>query len=240
MGRYWSDRQLDRATPPQALDARGRAVLRAVDGHFAGHPLSGFAIKDPMTCPAEALPALIAEYSMEEFIEPGLPEDVVRRILANRWQLKKYKGYDKGVRLGLDLLGMTADITHWHQMEPKDPANTQKLTINLGDRLFAPSPHVKRPRDLDAATRMIRATKRYSQDIAVAFGFTLKAIAPGARAAGFSLVSDEGTPQVNAAAGATRRTRAALTAHIRNTETTLGLRGQRRAAGALFALMEAV
>jgi phage tail P2-like protein len=240
MARYWPDRQLDRVTPPQMLDARGKALLRSLDGHFAANPVSGFASKDPETCPASVLPALIAEYSMEEFITPGLPEAVVRQILKNRWALKKYKGYDKGVWLGLALLGMEADIQHWHQMEPKGPANTQRLTITLGDKLFPTSSELKHPRELDAATQMVRVTQRLSQDVSVHFGLGIR----GQRHLGtnaFGRMIDRRIPRVEANAGLKRRQAASLIGRIKATATnTVGTRLHARTGIAIFGKLEAV
>lgn len=161
--RYWPDREINKALPPQTNDRRGRAFARVFDGHFADNPISGFAVKDPATCPAEALPALIAEYSMEEFIAPGLPEVYVREILKNRWLLKKYKGYDKGVKLGLALLGVEAEIIHWHQRTPKGPANTQTVRFSPSAPIYSSETTLLGERTLQAAQQMIEATKRLSQ-----------------------------------------------------------------------------
>lgn len=175
MTRYWPDEQLDRITPPQVHDARGRAMLRVLDSFFADQPLLGFHIKDPATCPAEMLPALIAEYSMEEFIEEGFPEDVVRRILKNAWLLKRFKGYDKGVRLGLELLGMEADIEHWHQMVPMGTPNTHRIHILLDAPVFPESTSVFDDREVQAVSSMVEACKRFSQESEINFGLARRA-----------------------------------------------------------------
>ena len=136
MKRIWSDRQMERATPPQAKDIRGKAFLAAVNQVLGDRPLAGPHMRDPEACPAEVLPALVAESSMEEFIAPGLPEHVVRRILANRWLLQSLEGTDAGVKLGLRLLGMTAVIEHWWQQSPMGQPNTHNLTFFIGEQLF--------------------------------------------------------------------------------------------------------
>ena len=119
MTRYWPDSQLDRITPPQVLDERGKAILRSLDHIIGERPIEEFYVRDAVTCPSEALPALIAETSMEEFIEPGLPEAIVRRILKHAWLLQSLAGKDDGVLLGLSLLGINATITQWWQTKPK-------------------------------------------------------------------------------------------------------------------------
>lgn len=170
----WSREHIERITPPQALDARGRALLQAVAGVAQDKPIREFFVKDPETCPAEALPALIAEMSMEEFIEPGLPEHVQRRILKNAWLLQSMEGYDAGVKLGLGLLGMTAVIEHWWQAEPRRAPNTHVITFFVGEQLFPNDRVYITPRDKKAALRMIDATKRWSQESTVQVGAVLR------------------------------------------------------------------
>lgn len=171
MARYWPDDQLDRITPPQVLDARGRAYLRTLDHLIGDRPIAAFQVRDAETCPAEALPALIAEWSMEEFIDPDLPEDIQRQILKNAWLLQKLEGYDAGVKLGLGLLGMTATIEQWYRQTPMAAPNTHRLTIMIDDVLY-PDDEAGyfAPRQLDATLRMIDATKRWSQDSELRLG----------------------------------------------------------------------
>lgn len=174
MARIWSDRQLERATPTQAKDIRGKAFLSAVNRLLGDLPLPGPHMRDPETCPTEVLPALVAEYSMEEFIEPGLPEHVVRRILKNRWLLQSLEATDAGVKLGLSLLGMTAVIEHWWQANPKRDANTHNLTFFIGERLFPNDQVFFGEREKKAALRMTRATKRWSQESTIYVGAALR------------------------------------------------------------------
>ncbi len=164
MGRYWSDYQLDRATPPQAKDVRGEAVIRTLDNFIGDQPVTALSVRDPETCPASALPALIAEMSMEEYIDPSLPEHVQRRVLKNAWVLHSLKGYDSGVKMGLDLLGMTMQIEHWWQVDPKREPNTHRLIYYIGEDLFPGEPSHLNQRSTKAALRMIDATKRWSQE----------------------------------------------------------------------------
>lgn len=171
---YWPDEQLDRITPPGATDARGRAVMRALSAFVGGQPLSDFYVRDADTCPAEALPALIAEYSLEEYITPGLPEFVLRRIIKHAWFLHEAKGYDAGVQLGLSLLGVTADIRHWHQEEPVGAPNTHRITFYIGEQLFPDSDALLGAGEVRAAIRMNDATKRWSQESVIEVGVGLR------------------------------------------------------------------
>jgi phage tail P2-like protein len=173
MGQYWSDKQLDSITPPQVLDARGRATIRALDALLSGPATSQSFVRDPATCPADALPALLAEMSMEEFITPDLPEHVQRRILKNAWLLQSLEGYDAGVELGLSLLGMQMLLKHWHQETPKGPANTHTITFLVGETFFDEDV-ILGPRIIAAAHRMITATKRLSQESNIRIGANMQ------------------------------------------------------------------
>lgn len=164
MGRYWNDQEIDRITPPQINDIRGHAILRALDRAIADRPLRDFFIRDAYTVPAAMLPALIAEYSLEEFITPDLPESFVRKIIANQWFLHEGKGYDDGVLLGLSLLGMSATIIQWYQQTPIAPTDTHIITFSVDELLFADGDGHFDQRQIKAAQQMIDATKRWSQD----------------------------------------------------------------------------
>lgn len=174
MARIWSDRQLARATPPQANDVRGNAFLSAINRYLGDRTRPGPHVRDPDTCPVEVLPALIAEYSMEEFIEPGLPEHVQRRILKNRWLLQSLEGKDDGVKLGLSLLGMKTVIEHWWQANPKRAANTHDLIFFIGEQLFPNDQVFFGEREKKAALRMIAATKRWSQESTIYVGVSMR------------------------------------------------------------------
>ncbi|WP_282093028.1 phage tail protein I [Epibacterium ulvae] len=240
MARSWTDTQLDLVTPPQALDERGRAMIRVVDRMMAEIPIASLNIKDPTTCDASMLPALIAELSMEEFIQPNFPEPVVRRILQNHWALKKYKGFDAGVKLGLELLGMRAEITHWHQMNPMGSANTQRVSVTLGNRLFERNPAIERPRELDAARRMVEATQRKSQGVTLQFNIGIQ----GARrfaADAFGRVIDRSVPRVVENVDLKRRLNTSLIGRIQaNTTNTVETRLRARSGVAIFGKLEAV
>ena len=164
MAQYWSENQLDRATPPQVLDQRGKAILRVLNQIFGSKKIPGYELRDAQTCPAAALPALIAEHSMEEFIDPDLPEHIQRRILKQAWLLQTLEGYDAGVKLGLGLLGITAEIEHWWQVNPKRQANTHTIFLHIRDQEFGDDWQAFSTDQIATAWRMINSTKRQSQD----------------------------------------------------------------------------
>lgn len=173
--RRWPDQQIDAITTPAINDVRGRAILRAVDEMIGETPISSFYVRDADTCPAEVLPALVAEYSLHEFVEPSLPEAIVRRIVKHAYFLQRLAGTDAGVLLGLSLLGVDADITQWWQTEPKGPANTHNVQVFVGEKLFEPAADIfLSDREIRAARRMIDACKRFSQQTFMRTGVALR------------------------------------------------------------------
>ncbi len=176
MTKTWSRQEIASITPPQANDVRGEAFLNAL-ARFMGERLRpGPQVRDPQTCPAEALPALIAEASMEEFIDPDLPEQIQRDILSNRWQLQSLKGTDAGVKLALRLLGADAQIIQWHQTEPKGEPNTHRIEL-LVEKPIWPGEGYFGERQVRALQKMINRTKRFSQETELRTGVVAKGTA---------------------------------------------------------------
>lgn len=188
----WGSTQLARVLPPQVSDTRGRAFLGSLDELLAREALGDLRVRRAMTCPTQALPALVAEYALDDFVEPGLPEAAVRRIVASAWMLQEARGYDLGVRLGLALLGMRAEISHWWQQEPQGKVGTNIITFMVGEALFDEDVRIG-PRLIAAAHRMIDATKRWSQESTIRLGVNLhQGIGAAARAQVIALTRAEG------------------------------------------------
>jgi phage tail P2-like protein len=170
MTRRWSDEELARATPAQAKDIRGTAFLKALSEVLGLRIVAGPHSRDPETCSSEVLPALIAEYSMEEFIDPALPDALKRDILKNRWLLQSLEGKDAGVKLGLNLLGADVTITQWHEMEPQGAANTHRIDVMVEDAIWPEEDGRFGARQISAMWRMINRTKRHSQGTELRIG----------------------------------------------------------------------
>jgi phage tail P2-like protein len=160
---------------PGVRDERHEAFAQLFGEALAEIAVGDTVMSDPLTVDARWLPHLIEEFGAHDFIEPGLPEKVVRRILANIWRLKALHGYDAGVKLGLSLLGMTAEIEHWWQVEPKRAAGTHDLTFFIGEQLFENDAALFGAAEKRAALRMIDATKRWSQETTVYVGARISA-----------------------------------------------------------------
>lgn len=156
----WSDQQLAQITTPVVGDERGVALLRTVRDLLQDCGPQKLHVQSAQDCPAEMLPALIADRSMEEFIDPDLPEQTKRDILDREYALKRLKGYDAGVHLGMELLGYEPEIIQWHAQVPMAPPNTHILKIFATVSSGAPYS----ANDVRAIHRMNDACKRWSQD----------------------------------------------------------------------------
>lgn len=155
---------------PGVKDARLEALTHVFGDALSKIDIASLLMSDPLTVDARLLPFMIREFSAQDYIDPAFPEHIQRRILNNIWDLQALKGFDAGVTLGLKLLGMTGVIEHWHQVEPKGPPNTHSITCYVGERIFDNEQAILNDRVQAAATRMIKATKRHSQETKMRIG----------------------------------------------------------------------
>ncbi|PHR19303.1 MAG: phage tail protein I [Hoeflea sp.] len=157
----------DQLVSPGVRDDRQITFARMIDGTLREIDLNSFVMTNAQTVDARLLPALVREFSVEEFVSPDLPENVVRDLIDNRYELHAKKGYVEGVRLGLSLLGISVSWQQWWQQDPMGPHNTHIVTIEIDRLVFEDSETLLDERLTNAAYRMIDAMKRWSQEIAL-------------------------------------------------------------------------
>ena len=161
----------DELLPPGVRDERQLAFVRAIDAGLQPIVLEAFIMSDADKVDARLLPYLVREFSLQEFIEPGMPDEVVRRFIKNAYELHAKKGYVEGTRLGLRLLGVEVSWTQWWQQEPKGEPNTHVVTTYANENIFADDSGVFLTEKLQTAVRrIIDATKRWSQDVSFRLG----------------------------------------------------------------------
>lgn len=156
--------------PSGIKDARQEALTRVLSDALSEFDIASLIMYDPLTVDAKLLPFMIREFSAQDYIDPEFPEPMQRRILKNIWVLQALKGYDAGVKMGLQLLGMSSTIEHWHQVSPKRAPNTHRITLMMNEVLFADPGGYFSPRQLRAANHMIAVTKRHSQETDLRLG----------------------------------------------------------------------
>ncbi|KQI68006.1 hypothetical protein AN189_13145, partial [Loktanella sp. 3ANDIMAR09] len=160
-----SDDELRAISPAPIQGRRDQGFLQSLARLHADQDLSRFVVQDAYACPASALPALIAEYSVEEFITPNLSEARVRDIVANAWALHEAKGYDSGVRLALSLAGVTAEIIPWYAEDPPAAPNTHRLIFEADSDFWGSEP-IGGPLSFGRIRGLVEASKRFSQETA--------------------------------------------------------------------------
>lgn len=124
------------------------------------------------TAPAASLPALTRELSLEDLIEPGLTEDVQRRLLKRWYELHEAKGTLYGIRLVLSLLGMQVRWTQWYEKEPKGQPGTHRAVAFPQEAIFDAQDILLDPRMQKIARRAIENYARKSQFVELFVGLS--------------------------------------------------------------------
>lgn len=183
--------------PPSVADARGRAFGLAMERALAEPDFRKLLFERIDAVDASVLPALIREFSMEEFVEPDMREEIVRALLKDAFSLHADKGFIHGVRRGLALLGMSVQWEQWFQMKPQGEPGTHRATVYANQFLFDEQDIWLDARLIDAARRMIDGTKRWSQTISFRVGARFAdRLAAGGAARGVGLTRAEGAASV--------------------------------------------
>lgn len=155
--------------PPGINDQRARDFVSAFSTVLSRFAPSSLMIQDVWTVQAGLLPIMVLEAGLSDFVSHNMREDLLRALIAHAPQIHARAGTVRGVRLALEAIGIAARWTQWWQEEPKAHHNTHKVVLFLSDTVI--NGHA--PLDLanqQAAARIIRATMRHSQDIAIQYG----------------------------------------------------------------------
>lgn len=155
--------------PPGVNDARGRAFAAAFGELLARFSTSSLLVQDAWTAPASLLPAMTLEAGMGEFVSPGMREAHVRALIAAAPDIHAMTGTIAGVRRALAAVGIRMQWTQWFEEEPPAPHDTHKVFLFADDVLVSGEEMFSRANQA-AARRLIDATKRWSQDVAISYG----------------------------------------------------------------------
>lgn len=156
--------------PPGVNDARSRAFASALDAALAGFSTSALLIQEPMTVPAFFLPAMTVEAGLSEFVSPGMREELVRELIAAAPDIHAMTGTIAGIRRALTAVGIEVEWTQWFETTPKGHHDTHKAFLIADDTLLE-GEETFSAANRAAARRLIDATKRWSQDVAIFYGF---------------------------------------------------------------------
>lgn len=156
--------------PPSISDGRGKAFGKVMARAIADPDFKKLLFERIDDVDASVLPFLIREFSIEEFVEPGMSETVIRRLLKASYQLHATKGFIHGVRRGLLMLGMRVVWKQWFQNAPKTERGTHTATVYVNEAIFDGQEYLLDERVQRAAVRMIAGMKRHSQDVTLRLG----------------------------------------------------------------------
>lgn len=151
-----------RLIPPGVADARAQAFTEILGRAVDELPLDAFGLVDFERVDAKLLPDLVRGLAMAKFMFDGIPEGVIRKLLANAIPLHVAHGTAAGIKLALRLIGMRLRLVPWHAETPKGPPNTYKATVYVNEHIFD-DPNIFSEANQRAALTMLDATKRWSQ-----------------------------------------------------------------------------
>lgn len=106
---------------------------------------------------ATALPHLVWQYDLYEYVDETTPEEVIRRLLKVAIELRRYHGTRWAVRAALEAAGADPEIIEWWETDPQGPVDTFEVTAFRTDAPFDKA-------TLERLDRFIEVAKRFSQD----------------------------------------------------------------------------
>lgn len=169
----------DRFIPPELVpsgvnDKRSRDFVNAFGEMLSRFSTSALLIQDPWTVPVEYLPAMTISAGMTDFVFPGIREQHLRALLADAPAIHAKTGTLAGVRRALAAIGVEAHWTQWWQKVPQGPHDTHTVFLFASEAIIAGEEYFSSANQT-AARRIIDATKRWSQDVAVSYGVRSRA-----------------------------------------------------------------
>lgn len=162
------DRFDPRLIPGSIADERGRAFAETARRAAAEPDFKKLLLDRIDEVESELLPFLIREFGLHKFVEPGMSEARVRAMLKASFELHKEIGYIRGVRFGLELIGVRVTRwVQWFQRVPMGAPGTHRLRIALDAAIFPDEGVQLTGRFRRLVSRMVRYTTRASQDVQI-------------------------------------------------------------------------
>ena len=159
-----------RIIPPSIHDARSRAFGEAVRHALAEPDFKRLLFEWIDDVDPRLFPFLVREFGLQHFVEPGMTEAVIRRLLKGSYELHRKMGFVDGVRTGLDMLGISVTSwSQWFQQTPKGAAGTHVVTVSVDDEVFIDEGSAITERLQRAIGRMVARMQRKSQFVAIRF-----------------------------------------------------------------------
>ena len=165
-----ADRVDTRIIPPSIHDERSRAFGEAIRQALADPDFKRLLFEWLDDVDPRLFPFLIREFGLQHFVEPGMTESVIRRLLKGSFELHRKMGFIHGVRAGLEMLGVTVTSwSQWFQQAPQGAPGTHIATVSVADEVFIDEGRAITSRLQRAIGRMVARMQRKSQFIAIRF-----------------------------------------------------------------------
>lgn len=166
-----ADRRYDpRVVPGSVADARSRAFAEVMGLAMEERDFVRLLFERIERAPVEALPCLIREFGLADFVQPGMNEALVRDLLRGSFDLHASMGYIHGIRRGLALIGISVESwQQWFQQDPPAPPGTHVARLSIGAEVFTGEGRAITTRLQASIAAMVARMQRASQFIALRF-----------------------------------------------------------------------
>lgn len=159
-----------RLIPPSIRDDRAQAFGNTLRQALADPDFRALLMERIDDVDARLLPFLVREFGLQHFVEPGMTEAVIRRLLKGSFLLHAQMGYVYGVRTGLAMLGVSVTSwSQWFQRLPAGAPGTHIVSVSVDEEIFIDEGQAITSRLQRAIGRMVRRMQRFSQYIAIRF-----------------------------------------------------------------------
>jgi len=161
--------------PSSIRDERTIALNDIHKNRLKALPLEKLTVRDYDKVDAKALPVLIEEKQIQDFVTGTMSETMIRRLLKEADNLRRLTGTPAAVKRALETIGIAGVLTEWWQMSPKGEKGTFKIEALVNENLVPISQPVFSPERVKEAYRLIDAAKRLSQHYILTAGSLHKA-----------------------------------------------------------------
>lgn len=152
-------------------------------------PLAIKTLWDPWACPTELLPWLAWANSVDDWQE-SWSDTVKRRVIADAFDVHRYKGTPYSVQKALDSLGVQTDILEWWEAGGSGQRGTMTVSALLNENITGSGEGLINAQMLRLITRAIDNAKRgsihYELELGIYFNENLGVSAAASRAVGIS------------------------------------------------------
>lgn len=173
---------------PGIRDERGLALVGLLD-RLDQIPIERLLVYLFDEVDASALPHLVDQFDMHDFVRETTPNAAVRALLKGAIDLKRHLGTRWAVEYVCTALGVPIEFTDWHETVPQGPRHTFSVIGWANDATVVLSAGIQRE-----LIKMIRAAKRLSQHETVSVGAQLGSVLGIAAAAEAGVFLDTDAP----------------------------------------------